>query len=140
MIFDADKIISPVEIIDRESHYVIIIHPASYKEVKELLDTKNIKHEDLKDKLVIYSFMGPKSSELLSRVLKIKENKIEDMLQEIGRFKNITFPNGAVIGITHQKGLTLPLKTLSKQVNLPTDFTNFIPEQPPIHLLKMLTK
>ncbi|CAG9335626.1 POP1 [Blepharisma stoltei] len=140
-IMDGEKLICPVEIIMKEEEWVIIIHPASYKEVKELLEKENVYHIDLKDKVVIYSFMGPKSTELLASVMNIKESNINEIIQDLKQFKNLAFPNGAAIGLTlmmskkHQK-----IRTMPKQLCLTAETSNIIPSQPSINILKMIVK
>ncbi|OMJ89260.1 hypothetical protein SteCoe_8648 [Stentor coeruleus] len=128
-----NKLICPADTFETSEAIVLIIHPAACCEIKNILQENDLKYEHAEDVLTFYRIRGPKSTQLISSVLNIKEQEIRQLLMSAGAFYNFKFPDGAVLTANIHRKLQRPkgFKPMNKY-----EKTNIVPEQPNYELLK----
>lgn len=128
-----NKLICPADTFETSEAIVLIIHPAACLEVRNILQENDVKYDHAEDVLTFYRIRGPKSTQLISSVLKIREQKISQLLTSAGEFYNFKFPDGAVLTADIERKLqkSKGFKPMDKDKK-----PNIVPEQPNYELLK----
>lgn len=114
---------------------ILIVHPGCYQQITDIFKNESVKFEDFKDQTCVFSLRGPRSTEMLSLALDIREPEKLGLLKEAGKFHNFKFPDGALVSINFVKKLHF---SQNKQYESVLDSKNFVPEQPSFQLFQVL--
>jgi ribonuclease P/MRP protein subunit POP1 len=127
------QLISPVETFYSEKGLVLLVHPAGYAEIIEVLKDKNIEYIDLKDQLSVFRIRGSKSTEVLKNSIQILEKPARGLITSASLLHNFKFPDGALISVSFDE--------IAYKKGMASNTTNcerLIPVQPSSDLLNLI--
>ena len=128
------ELVALIDLYSFNDDLIVSVHPSAYEKFCQVISLQGVEILSFKDQINWFSIRGPKSTDMVSRSLDLKNDEVAGLLRDAGRFHGVKFPDGAIIHVEFIKNLHF---SSSKEHMLVRHSSDFIPLQPSLEMMKL---